>query len=137
MKNILSVIAGLILGFLAVLFSESICQKMYPFAAGIDFSKADRETLTFIMGMVPLGAFMTLLAGYAFGSFFGGLVAFLISGNKFSPITVGGIIMVGGIINLVMIPHPLWFIVISQFMYVPFSLAGGKIGSLIKKRHHK
>ncbi len=137
MKNILSVIAGLIAGFLVIVIMEAISHKMYPLPPGFDLDKADNEMLGLLMEIMPMGAFMMILIAYSLGSFSGGIISAAISNKIHQPLMVGGVLMLAGIINLLMIRHPVWFAVVSLFMYLPFSFAGGKIGVMIKKKVKK
>lgn len=133
MKNILSVIAGLITGFLVIMLIEFIGHKMYPLPPGFDLSLADRETKGLLMEIMPSGAFMMLLLAYTLGSFSGGVVSSVISKKIRQPLIVGGALTLGGIANLIMIPHPVWFAIVSLLVYVPFALAGGKLGQMLNQ----
>lgn len=135
MKNILSVMAGLITGVLVIMLIEAISHKMYPLPPGFDLSKADKETMEFLMEeMMPMGAFMMVLLSYILGSFSGGMISSVISKKIQQPLIVGSVLMVAGIVTLFMIPHPVWFMAVSLPVYIPFALAGGKIGMMFKKR---
>jgi hypothetical protein len=121
-KLILSIIVGIAVAMLIIMAAEMGAGKLYPTPSGVDFENA--HALKRLMQQMPVGAYVCLLAGYAIGSFGGGLVATIISGRQSinAPVAVGVVAMVGGILNLIGIPHPLWFVIVSQFMYVPFAL---------------
>ena len=133
MKKSLSIIAGIVTGFIVIMITEAVTHKIYPLPKGFDLSKADDETMKFIMEMLPRGAYLMILLGFALGSFSGGLVSSLLSQKIQQPLIVGLAIMLGGIVNCFMIPHPLWLVITSLFMYVPFAFVGGKIGIRIRK----
>jgi uncharacterized membrane protein YccC len=40
---------------------------------------------------------------------------------------VGGILTALGVMNIVSIPHPLWFAVASTLLYIPCSLLGSRL----------
>jgi hypothetical protein len=69
---------------------------------------------------------LCLLVGYALGCLAGGAAATLAVGRKnMRPaIITGAVVMIGGVMNLMDIPHPLWFVIVSQFTYIPFAWLG-------------
>jgi hypothetical protein len=76
---------------------------------------------------MPIAAFIWILLGYAVSAFAGGLIATLISGRRkaLPAIIVGAVLMVGGIMNLIMIPyHPVWFMIANLIVYLPFAWLG-------------
>lgn len=55
------------------------------------------------------------------------MIATFISGrsNMQAALITGAVLMVGGIMNIIMIPyHPQWFIIADVFMYLPFAWIG-------------
>jgi len=67
---------------------------------------------------------MVLLA-YVIGSFGAGFLTTAISPNKNLALITGFILLISGTINVLLIPHPLWFTIISISLYIPFAYAGG------------
>lgn len=131
MKNFLSVVAGLLTGLLLIFVIEYISHKMYPQPPGFDLSKADRETQAFFIRLMPTGAFLMVLLAYSLGAFSGGFVSAFISKKLKISLVVGGVLMLAGIANFIMVPHPVWFVVVSLLTYGPFAFAGGKLGMKI------
>jgi hypothetical protein len=43
------------------------------------------------------------------------------------PLTVGGVQLFFGLVNLVMIPHPMWFAIASVIVFLPAAYFGGKL----------
>lgn len=103
LKHILAGIAGIAMAMIVIIISEMYLEKLMP-------------------GHILYG----LLAGYAIACFAGGAVATrVVGGQAMRPaLIVGVVVMIGGIMNLTEIHHPLWFVIISQFMYVPFAYMG-------------
>ena len=124
LKRILSVLAGVAVAMVIISLLEMAGGKIYPPASASDFSNA--QVLDKLMSKMPIGEFIWLLAGYAIGSFAGGITATLVSGRDINgpAVITGGIVMVGGILNLLDIPHPFWFSITSLLMYVPFAFLG-------------
>jgi hypothetical protein len=124
-KRILSVFAGLITAFIVIFLLENLWKVIYPPPANLNLE--DKAVWSELMKTMPMGALWCLILGYAAGSFAGGLVAAKVAVNVRVSIVVGAILMVGGIANLVMIEHPLWFIIVSNLVYIPFAYLGGKM----------
>jgi hypothetical protein len=125
LKRILSVIAGAIVAVGVIFACEAASSALYPCAPGTNFK--DPEAVKAIMAAMPMGAWLTVLAGYAIGCFAGGLVASLVSGRETprASLLVGVIVTIGGIMNTVELPgQPVWIIVVSFLIYIPFALMG-------------
>src|SRR3954471_19427179 len=126
-KRILAVLAGVIIAFIIIFLLENLWKVIYPPPAG--FNMEDKAAWSQLMKTMPTGALWCLVLGYAVGSFAGGFVASRIAPERKirAGITVGIIVMAGGIGNLVMIEHPLWFIIVSNLVYIPFAFLGGRM----------
>ena len=128
-RNILAVVAGLFAGVIGIFLIEGVGHAVYPPPAGMDFNNP--EQLREMMANMPVGALLMVAVAWAMGSFAGGVVAALIAMK--SKITmsliVGGLLMVAGIANMLMIPHPAWFWIVGLAVYLPFAYLGGKIAS--------
>ena len=89
---------------------------------------SDAATMKAYIQSLPLPAFLVILVAHAGGALVGGLVAALIA--RRSPLIlgaiVGGFFMVGGIMNAMSLPAPLWFAVIDLILYVPCGIVGAK-----------
>jgi hypothetical protein len=124
LKSLGAVIAGLVTGAIVIFAVEQLSGRLFPPPAGLDFH--DREAVRAFIAAMPLGAFALILGSYAFGSATGGAVATLI-GSRQRPraaLIVGALLTVGGILNLLELPHPLWFAIVSTLVYVPCAWVG-------------
>lgn len=134
-KNILSVVAGLVAGFLIIYALEAVSKAMYPLPPFFDLEKADRETAKFFIDMIPKGAFLIVLLAFALGSLSGGLLSSVISERIHPPIIVGLTFMAASLARLYILPQPLWFIISSILIFLPFAFLGGKLGMKLKKKN--
>ena len=123
-RTILSLIAGIFIAFLIIMLMQSVSMKMYPVPEGLDMNDAEAMK-SYIAGM-PFAAFLWILAGYAIASFAGGMVATGISKILRQSFIVAMVLMMANTANLMMIPHPIWFAIISSVIYFPFAWLGGK-----------
>lgn len=123
-RNILAAILGLIVGWVVFTAIQALSHLVFPPTVPLDTNnlesiKAYMESLTPAMYAVVLG-------GYAIGSFAAGLLIGKIAESKGNliPIIVGGFFTIGWILNLIMLPHPIWVAVLGFFMYIPFTILG-------------
>ena len=130
MKNLYSLIAGIITGVVLVALLELLLSVIYPIPKGLDMNNADTKEI--LMLMMPLGAMILLLVNYAVASFAGGLVSALISKKVWQSLVIGSLLTVGNIFNLMELPHPLCLAITSMLMFLPFAFLGGKVGMRIK-----
>ena len=131
MKNFLSVIAGVIVAFVTITAMEVLSEHFFPLPAGLD--KGNVLAMKAYMENLPPQPLFLLLLAYALGAYIGGLIAALISKKVRDAISVGVIFTIANTINLFG-PHPLWLILVTILIFIPFAFAGGR--TLISK-HHK
>ena len=136
MKRIIfGVLGGLVTGIILIGLIESYAHKLYPPPVGSDFN--NKEALKEMMLNMPVGAYLSILAAYIIGAFGGGVVATLIdkSGNYLPALIVSGLLLLAGIANFAMLPHPVWFMIISSFCYPVFGVAGAWVVKKFQARN--
>ncbi len=128
LRNIISVVVGLIASFLVIEAIEIIGYKLYPPTTSLNFNNP--EAFKEYISSAPNSIFLLVILGYALGSLAGGFVASVIASTKKSSkaIAVGGILMGLGLFNLFNIPHPVWVIISALVVFLPFAFIGGKFG---------
>jgi hypothetical protein len=133
-KNILSVLVGLVASSFIIFALEIAGHIIYPAPADLDLN--NMEAIKTFTSAAPPIVFVLVIIAYAIGSLVGGFIAAAIaSKNKMTKaITVGGILMGLGAYNLFMIPHPIWTIIISIFLFIPCSWIGGMLGIKISTK---
>ncbi len=129
------IIGSIVAGSAAIYLAESLVHILYPLPEGVDMydSMAMKE---YIFNM-PLTAFLILLVGYELGGFCAGFFAALLSAPSFrtkNALIAGGLLTIGSAINLILIPHPMWFNVISSLIFIPFALLGAKLSPMLRKQ---
>jgi hypothetical membrane protein len=129
-KNVLSVIAGVIAGFILILVFETIGHLIAPLPEGIDIS--DIESIKENLDKIPVLNMVLVLVAYAIGAFGAGFVTIKIAKTQKinMALITGLILMLFGIFNLITIPHPVWFTIVNLFLFLPMAWAGGKSGLL-------
>lgn len=126
-KNILAVIIGVIVGGLVIYGIESINMVRFPWPENL--SMQDKEAFAEYVVSLPLDALLTVIIAHALGSLVAGFACSKIASNKHIVLGLicGGVFLLGGIMNLVMIPHPLWFMVVDLLVFLPFAWLGAKL----------
>lgn len=134
-RKILSIVLGLIAGGVGVALIEGVSSVLHPPPPELDFS--DREAMGEFVATLPPLAFLLVLVAHAIGAFVVGLVCTLVYGRRFSigVVIAAMLLLCGGILNLVMIPHPLWFSVADVVIYLPSALVGAAVAQRRLPRH--
>lgn len=133
LKPILAVLAGLTVAFVLIVLSQMIGHYFYPIPdefKNIDFSDpTNKAQLEALMATAPLGSLILILIGYMLAALGGGFVAALIhKKQKFQlSLMIGFFLTMAGISNLMMIPHPIWFIIINLPSYLLFAYLGSRL----------
>ena len=122
----LAIIAGIVISFFVIVLFEGLNAKLYP-------SKILHPTIQEIileMKGLPIQAFLIVLLGYILSSFMGGYLAARIAYDKhklYAGLTVGFVLLLGGIVNFVSIPHPLWVSISACLSFILFAYLGSRM----------
>ncbi len=131
-RSICAIFIGLIAGFLLILAVQQLGHLVYPLPADADFKNP--ETLKTLMKTLPVGALLFVLLSYIIGSFGTGVITTLIA--KEAPLKLsliaGTFLLITGASNLMLIPHPVWFIICNILIYLPMAYLGNRSLLLFK-----
>jgi len=122
-RNILAVILGAIIGSVVNGFIISISGKVIPPPADVDVTTM--EGLKASMHLFEPKHFLMPFLAHALGTFVGALVAILIAASHkfYLALTVSVLFLIGGIINVYLLPSPLWFTLCDLILaYIPMGL---------------
>lgn len=128
LKNTLAVIVGTISGAMinGILILNSA--KIIAPPKGADLTTA--EGLTAAMSMMEPKHFLIPFLAHALGTLIGAFITVKIAANYKMPLAllVGLLFFVGGTINVMMLPSPLWFNVVDLVgAYFPMAWIGAKL----------
>ena len=132
LKNILAVIAGIVLGSAVNMGIIMISGSIIPPPEGADVTTA--EGLKASMHLFQPKHFIFPFLAHALGTFAGALLtAFIAATHKMTfALVIGAVFLVGGIVNVFMLPSPLWFNILDLVAaYIPVSYLAGRL--IIKK----
>lgn len=125
MRSFLSVLAGLIIGYIIITLFENVGTLVYPLPTGVD--PTDVEALRAIADQIPVGAFVFIVVGWGAGTFTGpwlaGRIARRFKGSHGAVVTA--LLTLGGLFTLFSIPHPAWVWVAGLIALI----GGGFLGS--------
>ena len=129
-RNILAVVAGLLIGGFVNMGIILISNSIIPPPAGVDVTteeglKAGMHLFT------PINFLMPFLA-HALGTFLGALIVSLFAANNQLrlALTIGGINFIGGLSAIYMLPSPLWFSILDLVgAYFPMAYIALKLAS--------
>jgi hypothetical protein len=130
LKNILAVVAGLVVGSVVNMGLISISGSVIPPPDGVDVTTT--EGLKEAMHLFQPKHFIFPFLAHALGTFAWALVAAKLAGSyKMTfALAIGVFFLLGGIASVFMLPSPLWYTVVDLLgAYLPFSYLAAKLVS--------
>lgn len=122
LRNILSVLVGLVVGSLVNMSIISISGSIIPPPADVDVTTM--EGLLATMHLFEPKHFLMPFLAHALGTLVGALFAFLIAASHKTTFAyvIGGLFLIGGVMNVLLLPSPLWFTVVDLVLaYLPMA----------------
>ena len=133
-KNILAVIAGLVLGSVVNMGLIMLSGYIIPPPGGADVTTM--EGLKESMHLFEPKHFIFPFLAHALGTLFGAFIASLIAANHKMKMAliIGVLFLIGGLTNILMIPSPTWFTILDLVgAYIPMAWLGFKLNEMIIK----
>ena len=128
LRNILAVIAGIVVGSLVNMGLINISRSVIPLPEGVDMSTP--EGLKAGIHLFEPKHFIFPFLAHALGTLTGAFVAAKLAANnkmKFA-LGLGVFFLIGGITAVYMIPAPMWFNILDLVVaYIPMAWLGGKL----------
>lgn len=127
-KNLFAVVTGIISGSVVNMGIIMISGSIIPPPEG-----ADVTTLEGLKKALPLFEsqhFLMPFLAHAIGTFAGALAAARIAANNklLFAVIIGGVFLIGGILNIIMLPSPAWFSILDlAWAYLPMGYLAGKL----------
>ena len=123
MRAVIAIVAGIVVGIVAVALIALVGGMLFPSQARID--NFNSEQLINAFSTVPTGAKVAILLSWFGGAFAGAVTAKRIAGSGWAAWTIAGIFAVYVVINVLILPMPGWLQVIA----VAAPLIGGLIAN--------
>src|SRR5688572_15722228 len=128
-RKILAIIAGVITGFIIVFIGDATVHAMDPPPMGLNYM--DKNVMKDYVASIPMYILVIMCIFWLLSAFTGGLVAALIKRSewRFCALVTGGILLAAAILNLALVPHPMWMWIVALVGYLPAALIGGSLVS--------
>jgi hypothetical protein len=130
LRNILAVIAGIFAGGLLNMGIIMISAYIIPPPEGANLTTM--EGLKLSMHLLEPKHFIMPFLAHALGSIAGAYIAALIAASRkmLFALIVGTWFLLGGIMNIFMLPSPLWFTLLDLIIaYIPMAYIAGKLAT--------
>jgi hypothetical protein len=128
-RKISAVVLGVVVAVVLIIAIEALGHSAYPVPEGLDITNSEAMQ-EYVMGL-PIGALLFVMGAWLVATPAGGLLACFIA--RETPLVyaaiVGGLVLLGTIINLMSIPHPRWFAVTSVLAIIAMIFVTGRLGS--------
>lgn len=123
-RRLVAFFIGITIAVVSFTFVEKLNAMLYPIPTNID--PHDLNQMKTYVAHLPSSALLILLLGWTLGSVICGFVIALISKSESrTPAYIAGLFLTtAGIVDLFMVPHPTWFIIIGMAVFIPFTLLG-------------
>ena len=129
LKNLLAVVAGLIVGSMVNMGIVMLSGSVIPPPAGGDITTM--EGLKATMHLFETKHFIFPFLAHALGTLVGAFIAAKIAATRkmFMALIIGVFFLIGGSINILMLGGPVWFTLLDLAVaYVPMAYFGGQLG---------
>lgn len=130
LKNILAVLAGIVVGSIVNMGIIILGPSIIPPPEGVNVQ--DMESIAANMHLYQPIHFVIPFLAHALGTFVGAFLAAKIAASRKMTfaLVIGFFFLLGGIMNIMMLPSPTWFTLLDLIgAYIPMALIGGKIAS--------
>ena len=127
LKNILAVVAGLVLGSVVNMGLIMLSSSVIPPPEGVDVT--NMESLKSSMHLFEPKHFIFPFLAHALGTLAGAFTAARLAvGQKMKfALGIGVFFLIGGIANVFMLPSPAWFTILDLVgAYIPMGWLGGR-----------
>lgn len=122
LKNIIAVVGGWFIGSVVNMSLIMLGPIIIANPEGFDNSNMDvmAETIHLLQPINYLFPFLAHALGTLVGSFLAAKIA--VNRKMIFAFVVGGLFMLGGIVNVIMLPGPMWFNIVDLILaYIPMS----------------
>ena len=136
LRNVLAVLAGVIIGALVNGALITLSPSVIPPPAGVDVTST--ESLAGSIHLFEPRHFLMPFLAHAIGTLTGALAAYLIAATSKTRIAygVGVLFLAGGVAASFMIPAPAWYIAVDLLLaYLPMAWLATRIGAVMQRGH--
>lgn len=135
-RNVLAVVIGVIVGSVVNMGLITISGSIIPPPNGADVTTM--EGLVASMHLFEPKHFIMPFLAHALGTLVGAFFAAIVasSGKKWFALSIGFFFLIGGVVNVILLPSPLWFTILDLTLaYVPMAFLGYKLTFFFNKNN--
>ncbi len=127
-RNILAVLAAVLAGGLVIMFIQALNAKFYPAPPGLNFS--DPAAVKQYASTIPVGAFLLVLLSYLAGFTLAVFLSIRFSATvpERQGVLTAMFFGAASVLNLLSLPHPMWFWIANLAVLSVATWAGGILG---------
>jgi hypothetical protein len=126
-RNILVIIVAMAVGMLAMMLGHQVSNAILPPPEGMDVS--NMESFVANAHKLTTGHWLLAWMSHALGPLVSGFIIakFVVTHHR-QLLWIAAIAWtIAGVLNLMAIPHPMWFKIADFIMYVPMTFVGAKL----------
>lgn len=107
-RRIAGAVVGLVVAMLVITLAELLGHRLFPPPPGTDMR--DPAAMAAIVDRLPFAAKAWVVLGWVAGTFAGGCAGLVVA--RWRPVAwiVAAGVLLGAVLNMTMIPHPVWMI---------------------------
>lgn len=134
LRNVLAIFGGTLAAIVLIALVQAVAHALYPPPPDFDFNNP--EAMAELMANAPVGALLLVILSYLLGTLAGSAVAAKLSapeGPARQGFFVGVLMLIAAAMNLLKIPHPLWFAIGSVVAIIVAGFFGTRLGCKLRK----
>lgn len=132
-RNVVAVVLGLVVGSVVNMGLIMVSGQVIPPPEGVDVT--NMESLRSSMHLFEPKHFLFPFLAHALGTFVGAFAASMIAATQRMKLAlvVGAFFLLGGVINVFLLPAPIWFAALDLIgAYIPMGWFGGKLAESLR-----
>jgi hypothetical protein len=124
MKKVFAMATGVVTGFVLVFIGDATTHSLSPVPKGLDYT--NRADMRDYIASIPMYVLVIMVIFWLASSFLGSMMAARINRTdwKRTGLATGGILMAAAVLNLALLPHPLWMWIVTLIGYLPAAFLG-------------
>lgn len=126
-KDVAIVLAGIVLAGMLIMLFESAGHRLFPLHESVDVTDMAALRAAMESGLVPASAIASVLVAHFLGTLGGSWLTGWLGRRRLLVVILTFVLLVGGLVNTLRIPHPLWFLLLDPFAYLLAGHFGWKL----------
>lgn len=129
LRSILAGVAGVVAGGVVVFALESLGHVVFPLPEGLEIDPTSMESIRAAAPQIPAINKLAVVIAWFGGAVAAGWTASLVARSRdlLIPLICGGFLMLGGLVNLINIPSPIWMWVLGLAAFLPGAWLGTRL----------